>query len=32
MTPAWWTVPPARNNSYYQAVNKQLGATIDFQV
>lgn len=33
MTPAWWTVPPAlSDNSYYQAVNKELGATIDFQV
>ncbi|POH74323.1 extracellular solute-binding protein [Arthrobacter glacialis] len=33
MTPAWWTVPPAlADNSYYQAVNKALGATIDFQV
>lgn len=33
MTPAWWTVPPAlADNSYYQAVNKALGATVDFQV
>lgn len=33
MTPAWWTVPPAlADNSYYQAVNEALGATIDFQV
>lgn len=33
MTPAWWTVPPAlASNSYYQAVNKAIGATIDFQV
>ncbi|MGO2540634.1 MAG: extracellular solute-binding protein [Specibacter sp.] len=33
MTPAWWTVPPAlADNSYYQAVNEALGATVDFQV
>lgn len=33
MTPAWWTVPPAlANNSYYQAVNEAIGATVDFQV
>ncbi|PYI40201.1 sugar ABC transporter substrate-binding protein [Arthrobacter psychrolactophilus] len=33
MTPAWWTVPPAlADNSYYQAVNKAIGATVDFQV
>lgn len=33
MTPAWWTVPPGlKDNQYYQAVNKELGATLDFQV
>jgi putative aldouronate transport system substrate-binding protein len=33
MTPAWWAVPPALpQNSYYQAVNEKLGATINFQV
>lgn len=33
MSPAWWTVPPAlSDNSYYQAVNKALGATVEFQV
>ena len=33
MTPAWWTVPPALpGNSYYTAVNKELGATVNFQV
>lgn len=33
MSPAWWATPPALDkNSYYQAVNKQLGATLKFQV
>lgn len=33
MSPAWWSVPPAApGNSYYAAVNKELGATINFQV
>lgn len=33
MSPAWWTVPPALpENSYYAAVNKELGATVNFQV
>lgn len=32
MTPAWWTAPPGlKSNKYYQAVNKELGATLDFQ-
>ena len=33
MSPAWWTVPPSLpGNSYYAAVNKELGATVNFQV
>lgn len=33
MTPAWWTTPPgADKNKFFQAVNEELGATIDFQV
>ncbi|WAP52991.1 extracellular solute-binding protein [Arthrobacter sp. ATA002] len=33
MSPAWWTVPPALpENSYYTSVNKELGATVKFQV
>ena len=33
MSPAWWTPPPGlSSNSYYQAVNDALGATVDFQV
>ncbi|WP_247828095.1 extracellular solute-binding protein [Arthrobacter antioxidans] len=33
MTPAWWAVPPGLpRNSYYETVNKELGATINFQV
>ncbi|GAA4983197.1 extracellular solute-binding protein [Kineococcus glutinatus] len=33
MSPAWWTPPPGLgSNTFYQAVNEQLGATLDFQV
>jgi putative aldouronate transport system substrate-binding protein len=31
ISPAWWTIPKS-DNSYFQAVNKELGATIKFQV
>ncbi|WP_459643160.1 extracellular solute-binding protein [Kineococcus sp. NUM-3379] len=33
MSPAWWTPPPGLDgNSFYQAVNQALGATVAFQV
>ncbi|MCM0618192.1 extracellular solute-binding protein [Paenarthrobacter sp. TYUT067] len=33
MTPAWWAIPPSLpENSYYKAVNAELGTTINFQV
>ncbi|MGO3288903.1 hypothetical protein [Brachybacterium sp.] len=33
MSPAWWTSPPnLGDNAYYDAVNEQLGATLEFQV
>ena len=31
LSPAWWTIPSS-NNDYFKAVNKELGATIKFQV
>ncbi|QDP96135.1 sugar ABC transporter substrate-binding protein [Microlunatus elymi] len=32
MTPLWGTIPPSKGNQYYEAVNKMLGDTIDFQI
>lgn len=33
MSPAWWTSPPGLgDNAYYEAVNEELGATLEFQV
>lgn len=31
MTPAWWAIP-AQPNSYFEAVNKRLGANVTFQI
>jgi putative aldouronate transport system substrate-binding protein len=31
LSPAWWTIPSA-NNSYFKAVNKELGTDVKFQV
>jgi putative aldouronate transport system substrate-binding protein len=31
MTPAWWAIPPSPN-AYYDAVNKRLGAAVNFQI
>lgn len=31
MTPLWGSIPPSSGNAYYDAVNKQLGATLKLQ-
>lgn len=31
MTPLWGSIPPSNGNAYYDAVNKQLGATLKLQ-
>lgn len=31
MTPAWWAIPP-QPNAYFDAVNKRLGASIQFEI
>ncbi|GAA4416120.1 extracellular solute-binding protein [Georgenia halophila] len=32
MTPLWGTIPPTSGNQYFEAVNKAIGSTIDFQI
>ncbi|MBD8059834.1 sugar ABC transporter substrate-binding protein [Cellulomonas sp. JH27-2] len=32
MTPLWGTIPPAKGNQYYDAVNGMLGSNISFQI
>ncbi|MCC2316334.1 extracellular solute-binding protein [Cellulomonas chengniuliangii] len=32
MTPLWGTIPQAKGNQYYAAVNEMLGSTIEFQI
>ncbi|WP_020522192.1 extracellular solute-binding protein [Catelliglobosispora koreensis] len=31
MTPLWGAIPPSSGNAYYEAVNKELGATLKLQ-
>ena len=32
MTPLWGAIPPTTGNHYFDAVNKAMGSTIDFQI